>query len=269
MANRRLAHQSLQVYLSGLSFYSRMFRAPLKITEMHNLYHTSRAIRRSRGNSLTRIKGLPISIRQILTYIRVVYPNKDGKMLWCAVTMAYFGLLRSAEYTSPTHNQFSHSTLLLNDITLCINRVFINVKISKTDPFRQGAIVRLFRLNSLLCPVSATSTYLHTLTSHQGPLFQFQNGSFLTRNWMAGFLKSVFPFTNNINTHSFRIGGATAASSQGIPDTIIQIMGRWTSDCFKKYIRVSDQELCDYQRRMTIEAKDITIWDSDTLSSHN
>lgn len=37
--------------------------------------------------------------------------------------------------------------------------------------------------------------------------------------------------------HSFRIGAATSAASMGISEQNIQVMGRWRSGAFKKYIR--------------------------------
>lgn len=37
--------------------------------------------------------------------------------------------------------------------------------------------------------------------------------------------------------HRFRIGAATSAASMGISEQHIQVMGRWRSDAFKKYIR--------------------------------
>ena len=270
MATTKIAHQSIQVYISGLAFHGQMYGAPFKISDMSNLYHVMRGIKRSQGNSCTKAKRIPITIRhmqQIHKYLIMVYPNVDGKMVWSAVTLAFFGLLRSSEYTSPTAHTFTESTLRFSDITLTSNRLFIHVRVSKTDTFRQGTVVRLFSLNSILCPVAATSTCIQTIGVRQGPIYTFQNGSFLTRTWMAGFLQTVFPFIQNINTHSFRIGGATAASTQGIPDNIIQTMGRWSSDCYRQYIRVSDQELCDYQRRMVMETNDITIFNSHTLSS--
>ena len=35
-----------------------------------------------------------------------------------------------------------------------------------------------------------------------------------------------------LNTHSFRIGGATALSLAGYPDSLIQVIGRWTQQLF-------------------------------------
>ena len=40
--------------------------------------------------------------------------------------------------------------------------------------------------------------------------------------------------------HSFRIGAATFAASCGFSDAQIRAMGRWKSDVFRKYIRLSN-----------------------------
>lgn len=42
--------------------------------------------------------------------------------------------------------------------------------------------------------------------------------------------------------HSFRIGCATMLALQGVPDHVIQAVGRWESDCYKRYIRVDPMQ---------------------------
>ena len=110
----------------------------------------------------------------------------------------------------------------------------------------------------------ATERYIKVNPSLVGPFFQFQNGTFLTRNSICRLLQSTFP-TLNVNTHSFRIGGASAASSHGIPDSIIQVLGRWSSDCFRNYIRISDQDLEGYQELLATESSNIKLWQFDEL----
>ena len=39
--------------------------------------------------------------------------------------------------------------------------------------------------------------------------------------------------------HSFRIGAATSAAFRGESDAQIRAAGRWSSDAFRKYIRVA------------------------------
>jgi hypothetical protein len=39
-------------------------------------------------------------------------------------------------------------------------------------------------------------------------------------------------------THSLRSGGATAMFEAGCGDTTIKLQGRWSSDCFQRYVRM-------------------------------
>ena len=43
-----------------------------------------------------------------------------------------------------------------------------------------------------------------------------------------------------LDTHSFRIGGATAAFAAGVPESAIQLLGRWSSDAYRAYLRIPD-----------------------------
>ena len=157
-ALRSISHKSLTVYLSGLGYHSEIRGQPLCLAEMHSLYRLMRGIRRTQGNSLTRVKRCPITINQMFlleSYLHFCLPNNDGIMFWCAFTSAFFGLLRSAEYTSPTLTSFLDSTLMWQDVSFSIDgtKMFIAVRASKTDPFRIGTIIRFYKINSPLCPV--------------------------------------------------------------------------------------------------------------------
>ena len=41
--------------------------------------------------------------------------------------------------------------------------------------------------------------------------------------------------------HSLRIGGATAALAAGIQPATIRLLGRWSSDCYQLYVRMTRQ----------------------------
>ncbi|KAK2171495.1 hypothetical protein NP493_1057g00037 [Ridgeia piscesae] len=45
--------------------------------------------------------------------------------------------------------------------------------------------------------------------------------------------------TSAFKGHSFRIGAATAAALWGESDAQIRAAGRWTSDAFRRYIRIA------------------------------
>ena len=50
--------------------------------------------------------------------------------------------------------------------------------------------------------------------------------------------------------HSFRIGAATTAASKGSPHWLIQTLGRWSSDCYLRYIRTPAYVLADVSKRL-------------------
>ena len=184
---------------------------------------------------------------------------------------AFFGMLRSSEYTSPTiSNYFPESTLQLTDISFSLNQQFaiIVIKQSKTDPFKAGCTIRVAATNSVICPVTALRQYLHVrVPVVVGPLFLFQNRCFLTRQFVSDFLHRALP-NINCNTHSFRIGGASAAASAGVSDAVIKILGRWSSDAYRRYIRLSDTIVQDAGLRISNLDVATKFWDTDTGTSH-
>ena len=52
-------------------------------------------------------------------------------------------------------------------------------------------------------------------------------------------------------SHSFRIGAATAAGSAGLPTWLIKTLGRWSSDCYERYIRTPKDVLVSVPCQLT------------------
>lgn len=64
------------------------------------------------------------------------------------------------------------------------------------------------------------------------PVTRFQFGSIFKRCLLAlGLSPSEF------GTHSFRIGAATVADASGLSEELVKRLGRWKSECFRRYIR--------------------------------
>ena len=98
------------------------------------------------------------------------------------------------------------------------------------------------RTNSSICPVAALLAYLAIQPPSNGLLFVHDNGSPLTR---AGLVSPVCAALSEGSVdlsrytgHSFRIGAATAAAQEGLPGSMIQMLGRWRSSAFQRYIRM-------------------------------
>ena len=152
LATNNIAHNSILVYISGLSFHGTLHGSHFEATSMNILYLILRGNKRRQGNSLTRARRVPIILPMLL------YLHMTG--IWFGQRLPWHSSAYSdAEYTSPTAHQTSYDTLASSDISMLNGKMIINIRTSKTDQF--WTIIRLFRLSSALCPVAAAQAYLH------------------------------------------------------------------------------------------------------------
>ena len=86
--------------------------------------------------------------------------------------------------------------------------------------------------------------YLAYRSDISGPLFVFTDGSPVTRQHYANFVKTAADFIGlnpaEYNTHSVRIGRATDLATSGTPHEIIKKTGRWSSSAYLNYIRLDN-----------------------------
>ena len=141
--------------------------------------------------------------------------------------------LRSSEFTIPTQSSYDPEVhLSVKDVAVDNKAkprmLKVNIKQSKTDPFRQGVTLCLGKTDLQLCPVDALLPYLVVRGNREGPQFILGDGRRLTRdlfsNSLDNTLASLCINSGEYNTHSFRIGAATSASEAGIPDSTIRQM---------------------------------------------
>ena len=176
-------------------------------------------------------------------------------MLWAAFCLAFFGFLRIGEITVPSNSSYDPGVHLgLADVAFNHatdpTHMDLTIKQSKTDPFRKGVTLTLGRTRSQLCPVAAMASYLVRRGQKPGPLFQFQNGTFLTRQKLVHHVHSALEKTGvdptKYNGHSFHIGAATTAAAKGMEDSLIKTLGRWESTAYQRYIRIPRELLATY-----------------------
>ena len=190
---KKVTYQTIKVYLCSLQ-HSIILGHPLKIRDMDTLHKILKGIKREgpRGRPLR----APITTSNLLTLFRFVeqrYQRYDALMWKALFSVAFFGLLRCAEYTSPTTTFFDKNVhLRVADVTMSKggNRILLKIKAGKGDPFREGAFVRLVAISSFLCPVKAVNKYLEAHKFRDGPFFRFQDGRFVTRGHVANVVKT-------------------------------------------------------------------------------
>ena len=166
-------------------------------------------------------------------------------MIWAAMTLAFFGFLRLGELTC--YSKFNPEVhLTLRDVLLIPSlnpaSMTIRFKESKTDPFRIRQTITVGACNSPLCPVLTMKRYLSTRKIDNGPLFVHSSGKPLTKQLLTSetrslLQKSGFNAAHYVG-HSYRIGTATTAAAAKLPSWLIKTLGRWTSDCHERYIKI-------------------------------
>lgn len=77
------------------------------------------------------------------------------------------------------------------------------------------------------------------------PLFCHMNGDMITVDQVRDTVKAAMAAVGRdparYGAHSLRIGGATAALAAGVPPQLIRLLGRWSSDIYQIYCRMSSQ----------------------------
>lgn len=232
--------------MAGICFAQTENSLPDPFQEVPLLHLLLRGIKRTVG--LTSRQRLPVTmalLRQIKEELARApdFLPSDKLMLWSAFTLAFYGFLRSSEFTSPSASQFNPLVHLCNtDVSFtsegCLT---FHLKSSKTDPYRQGCTLLIAPSHHSVCAVRALRKYLPLRpVGEASPLYVFQSGYFLTRAKVTTILRTLLQRldvpTELYASHSFRIGAATSATEAGLPPWLIQTLGRWSSNCFTLYI---------------------------------
>ena len=122
-------------------------------------------------------------------------------------------------------------------------RVFL--KRSKTDQFGRGVAMSLGVTGNVLCPVAAIQAYAMSQGDSPGAFFRSVDGTPLTKACFVARFREALSMAGirieGYSGHSFRISAATTAAQAGVLDSVIQVLGRWTSSAFLCYIRTPSE----------------------------
>ena len=126
-------------------------------------------------------------------------------MLETVCTVGFYGFLRCGEFTVLTANKFDSSVnLCMEDIIFHKNLVVLKLKQSKQA-------------------LEESISYVALNIKHVLGLCGFN--------------------PDNYNGHSLRIGAATSAGKVHLEDHLIKTLGRWSSDSYCRYVRVSPSSI--------------------------
>jgi hypothetical protein len=176
---------------------------------------------------------------------------------------AFFAFLRCGEFTCKSRFD-PGSNFCIKDVefvhTCAQTALVLNLKASKTDPFRLGCRIYIFRNKPDFCPVKSMIRYLdvrHNMGAKPSdPLFVTSNNQVLTRTFFIEHLRvllsrlGVNPYL--YGGHSFRSGAATSSAKAHVADHLIKTLGRWSSSCYQRSIDTPIELLIEAQHNMAL-----------------
>ena len=174
--------------------------------DMPQLEYVIKSIKKCTGQQTrTRFPITPGLMRNLKCYWHSNHTKRDYIMLWAAACICFFGFMRAGDLVVLSDSGFDPSCHLAAGDVLVNNRsspsyLTVNVKASKTDPFRQGVQIHLGRTYSELCLVAAILSYMVKRGTNDGPFFEFEDSRYLTRDRFVTAVRSGL-VASGVNCH--------------------------------------------------------------------
>ena len=176
-------------------------------------------------------------------------------VMWALMCVCFWGLFRLGEL-APTALNFKAQWPFAEDWRGGVDFATLFVRQSKTDPFRRGFCAQLFGLGGATCPLRAVAWMRRRapfpLRAGQ-PLFSLDGKTPVTKRMVLETVQQCLRAVDKklgttlaasaAGAASFRRGGATSLLRAGVPDSVIQVLGRWRSDAFKLYLQMGSGTL--------------------------
>jgi len=203
----------------------------------------------------------------MLKWLRIgleIERSADAALLWAALMLGFFFLLRASEYLDvgrPLTNRglcCRHVVLKIKGETctrhnfMQADEVAICIQGSKTDIFNRGEYRNHFEHipsddSTRLCVVEAVKVYVKHFPDKMfnqgeahGPFLTDSHDTHLNRNTLQAVLHKAAEGTGcpagSFGSHSLRFGGASALWAAFHDTGLVRRWGRWASDSFHTYI---------------------------------
>ena len=191
----------------------------------------------------------PRILRKMYQHIDINKP--EDRALWCAYLCSFYGLLRKANAV-PVSVKFDPRKVLVRrniSVDLPNNMVYLYIGFGKTNQF--GGRDTIIPIPGNDDPALDPVRHLHSLLSStaavpNSPAFSYGPSKFITYSKFTTCLKNLLRQSGYnpdlFSGHSFRRGGASFLHSCGGSALMVQSSGDWSSQCFTRYLYLSEAE---------------------------
>ena len=256
---RSLKHGTVQGYLTGIRHYH--IDAGLgDVTKHPKITATMKGLKKASGASIQKRPVTPQMLIFLVEKVRSSGNFRKRYVLGLAI-MAFFFMLRGSEYSANSPGSCDGEKIIRRkDIRWKRNGKYINyfwladeveihIRSSKTDQIGAGAFRAMKISGETLCVVKTMQEVyaLGLMMEDSAPFAMMPDGVTITRDMVSELLKEAAEELgepiDEFSSHSLRRGGATALYSKGYTREEIMYMGRWKSDVWLRYAKMTQEKL--------------------------
>ena len=231
-----LAGSTIETYVSGMRHHLRLRH----YDDFAKSFMVSLVLRGAKVANQQPDIRVPITIPMIDTMFQkmhLILASWYKRYLFrCMFLVAFHALLRPGEITDSPHNLRIENVYFRTD-----GAMVLFLPSAKNNHSSVPQMVEVLPTTAF-CPVAEVKQFLQFRKQGPGPLFIHQDGTPVSYAQFHDVVAKLSTFLEaapeTIKPHGFRIGGASHLWLQGFPVEAIRAKGRWSSDVFKKYIRV-------------------------------
>ena len=236
--------RSISNYLSGICQQLEPYFPNVRAARLSPLVErTMKGCLRLRSSATKRKRAL--TSQDLFKVINDLSSSNDhNDLLFQSMLLTgFFALMRLGELAFPNDVKLRNWKKISKRSTVVLteDQYDFHLPSHKADRFFEGNRIIVKKQQYYdINPVSFFSKYLSSRDDRfplSSPLWLMDNGSVPTRHFFITGLRHYF--TSDVAGQSMRAGGATSLAEHGVPPSLIQFMGRWSSDAFFIYIRKS------------------------------
>ena len=255
---RTSGHPHLKHLLSSVKFAHEAMDMPFPVNSFQ-IDTTMQGLKRKLARVPFQVLPITPSILKKM-FLHLNMNLVQDRALWCSYLISFYGLLRKSSAVPKTKKFDPNKVLVRRNVMIDTqsNMVYLYLGYGKTNNFCTRDVIIPIPGNN--CPALDPVRHLSALFSAVNagpsePAFSYGKDTFISYSSFTSRLKSLLKKAGYnpdlYSGHSFRRGGATFLHSCGGTALMIQASGDWSSQCFTRYLYLSEADRLHSQKLMS------------------
>ena len=246
---RTSGHSHLKHLLSSVKFAHKAMDMPFPVNSFQ-IDTTMQGLKRKLARVPFQVLPLTPSILKKM-FLHLDMDLVQDRALWCSFLISFYGLLRKLSAVPKSKKFDVNKVLVCRNVLIDgqSNMVYLYLGYGKTNNFCTRDVIIPIPGNN--CPALDPVRHLGALFSvvnagPSDPAFSYGKDSYVSYSSFTSRLKSLLKKAGYdpdlYSGHSFRRGGATFLHSCGGTALMIQASGDWSSQCFTRYLYLTEAD---------------------------